>query len=352
MDNENPRKKLKISNINTRVESFIPLTTPSQLREEIKISSQVAHRIDSWRNQISDILSGKDKRLLVIVGPCSIHDSQAALIYAKNLQKLSLSLPNLFIVMRAYLQKPRTSVGWTGILDDPTLDGSYNGDMGIRVSRSLLLKICQVGLPIATEFLGTTLEPQYIADLISWGCIGARTVESQVHRHLVSGLSMPVGFKNASDGNLKAALCACICASTPRSFIGIDDKGVPSLVKTKGNNDLSIVLRGSYTNGPNDHKSKEAQEMLLNSNLVDAVIVDAAHGNSGKTIKGQIDAIERIKSGIIEGNVRGIMIESFLEEGSTNDVKESRGRGISITDPCIGWENTDIILNSLNKILK
>ena len=338
--------------INTRVSGFTALVTPCELRREISVTPKVATQIKSWRQEIAAILSGDDTRTLVIVGPCSVHDVGATMSYAEKLAALRKSLPNLFVVMRVYLQKPRTTTGWTGLLDDPTLDGKYDSNSGIRLSRKLLRDIATLGVPAATEFLGTTVEPQYIADLISWGCIGARTVESQIHRHLVSGLSMPVGFKNASDGSYEAAVCACVCASTPRSFIGIDDLGNPCIVHTTGNSDLSVVLRGSYTSGPNDHLAAKAGGLLAERGFPCAVIIDAAHGNSGKTTKGQIAAIERVKLSIRAGYTRGIMIESFLEEGGTDNVEEAKGRGISITDPCIGWERTFGILESLNNIRK
>jgi len=223
------------------------------------------------------------------------------------------------------------------------LDGKYNTGDGIRLSRTLLRDIANIGIPVATEFLGTTLEPQYIADLISWGCIGARTVESQIHRHLVSGLSMPVGFKNSSDGAYKSAICACVCAKTPRSFIGINEKGQPGIIKTSGNNDVCIVLRGSYETGPNDFMAPSVVYDLELKKLNKAVIIDCSHGNSNKSIKGQLAAIERSKLLYQRKYVVGIMIESHLEEGKTNDLEKAKV-GISITDPCVGWETTREVL--------
>lgn len=335
------------ANINIRVKSFIPLPSPSDIRENISLTKEITNYITKCRSEIANILNGNDSRILIIIGPCSIHNTDTAIEYAKKLIELQKRLTNIYIVMRVYLQKPRTTVGWTGFLDDPELDGSYNTKEGILRSRQLLFDLAKLGIPTATEYLGTTLEPQYISDLISWGCIGARTVESQVHRHLVSGLSMPVGFKNSSDGSYQTALNACLCASTPRSFIGIDKDGNPGVIKTKGNKDLSIVLRGSYKMGPNIYLAPEVFDSMKSNNLKSSVIIDCAHGNSGKSLKGQVNAINLSKYYLRNNIVKGIMIESFLEPGNTKNVSQSR---ISITDPCLGWLSTKDILIHLNKL--
>ena len=243
--------------------------------------------------------------------------------------------------MRLYFQKPRTRVGWTGLLDDPHLDGSFNVLRGIELCREIMRDVTQIGLPIATELLGTTLEPQYLSDFISFGCIGARTCESQVHRHLASGVSFPMGFKNSSDGSIQKAVDACVCASQPRVFLGIDPQGRPAVVKTRGNADVCVVLRGSYEHGPNDHCADKTCADLAQENLSSsAVVVDCAHGNSGKTVQGQINVFRQIDW----NHTCGCMIESFLHCGKQSTPEQY---GVSFTDPCLSFEQTEELLTSL-----
>ena len=313
----------------TNVTRYVALPTPAEL---IAAHPNYNPRtVMSSRSTIRTIMHGDDPRRIVVVGPCSIHDVDGALEYGTRLEELQrIVASTLFLVMRVYIQKPRTRGGWTGFLDDPTLDGSFQTAMGIRESRMLMLKLTELGLPICTEFLGTTIEPQYFADLVSLGMVGARTCESQLHRHLVSGLSMPCVFKNTSDGSIAKAVDACVCASKPRSFIGIDRAGRPSQIRTSGNDTLGVVLRGSYTMGPNDQKVDAARAALIAEGLTPAVIVDCAHGNSHKTLEGTRTVLQRLLPSAV-----GIMLESYLMPG--------RGSGphVSITDPCLGWTETE-----------
>ncbi len=325
-----------------RVIEYAQLPTPEELLREMPQSEAHAESVRESRRAVQAILSGEDaNRRLAIVGPCSVHDVEAVLEYARQLKSLADQVKDRYlVVMRLYFQKPRTRTGWTGILDDPGLDGSYDVCRGIRTCRDLMIRVTEIGLAIATELLGTTLEPQYISDYITWGCIGARTCESQIHRHLASGVSYPVGFKNSSDGSIKKALDACVCAGHPRVFLGIDPQGRPCVVKTRGNPDTCIVLRGSYDTGPNDHCAGEAARMMREENMSPAVVVDCAHGNSGKTVEGQIQVFRRIDW----SSVRGFMLESFLECGNQS---EPERRGVSITDPCLGIAQTrELLLSS------
>lgn len=318
----------------TRVLEYRILPTPREIKYQIPLSEEAGLFVRQSRNTVRNILRGADARKLVIVGPCSVHDVDAVKDYAGKLKQLADEVRDrYFIVMRLYFQKPRTTVGWTGLLDDPHLDASYNVRRGIEMCRELMRDVTGMGLPIATELLGTTLEPQYLSDFISFGCIGARTCESQIHRHLASGVSYPMGFKNSSSGNVQRAVEACVCASQRRVFLGIDPDGKPSVVKTRGNPDLCVVLRGSYTNGPNDYIADEAVRMMQEKNLNPAVIVDCAHGNSGKTVEGQLEVFSRMDW----DHVRGVMIESFLESGRQDDPERY---GVSITDPCLSIQQT------------
>ena len=325
----------------TRVLSYDPLPTPIELRQELPLSEDLASTVAQHRDTVRNALWGQDPRKLCIVGPCSVHDVSAVLEYATRLKQLSDEVNDrLILVIRLYFQKPRTRVGWTGLLDDPDIDGSFRVAEGIRRARKLMLDVARIGLPIATELLGTTLEPQYLNDLVSFGCIGARTCESQIHRHLASGVSFPMGFKNTSSGDVRKAVDACVCASHPRVFLGIDENGSPAVVKTAGNRDTCVVLRGSYDNGPNDDLSRNVLGKLRDESMCPAVIVDCAHGNSMKTVQGQKDVFGRIDW----SSVRGVMLESFLKEGRQNEPEE---RGVSITDPCLGFADTANLLREL-----
>ena len=318
----------------TNVLEYRTLPTPRDIMEQIPMTDEEKIFVRQSRDTIRKILRGEDSRKLAIVGPCSVHDVNAVKDYATQLKRLSEEVSETyFVVIRLYFQKPRTTVGWTGLLDDPHLDSSYNVRRGIEMCRQLMSDVTKIGLPIATELLGTTLEPQYLSDFVSFGCIGARTCESQIHRHLASGVSYPMGFKNSSSGNVRRAVEACVCASQRRVFLGIDPEGRPAVVKTKGNPDLCVVLRGSYQNGANDFMADEAVNMMQEKQLNPAVIVDCAHGNSGKTVEGQIEVFRRMDWDF----VKGVMIESFLESGRQD---EPDRYGVSVTDPCLSIQQT------------
>ncbi len=324
-----------------RVLEYSPLPTPRQLKVELPLDEELRRLVNVHRSAVRAVLHGEDSRKLAVVGPCSVHDVDAVLEYAQRLSLLSSEISDRFlVVIRLYFQKPRTRIGWTGLLDDPDLDATFDVAKGIRMARRLMREVARLDLPIATELLGTTLEPQYLNDLVSFGCIGARTTESQIHRHLASGVSFPMGFKNTSCGDYEKAVDACVCAAYPRVFLGIDEDGRPSVVRTKGNPDTCVVLRGSYDNGPNDHLSSEVRIRLSEENLPPAVLVDCAHGNSGKTVEGQ----KKVFGRVVWGCVRGVMLESFLHEG--RQAAPVR-RGQSITDPCLSFEDTAQLLRSV-----
>lgn len=327
---------------NLHVARMTPLLTPAALREAYPVSEELRARIQVQRQEVADVLCGKDPRLLVVVGPCSIHNREGCLEYATQLAQLAARTSDaLLVVMRMYFQKPRTTTGWTGLLDDPHMDGTFKAEIGIEVCRQLMLEVASLGLPVATEFLGTTIEPQYFSDLVSFGCIGARTVESQCHRHLVSGLSMPCGFKNRSDGDIRSAVQACQCAASPRGFIGVNIAGEPCMIQTTGNGHLCVVLRGSYTHGPNWDRVLGTRVLLTESGLASAgVVVDCAHGNSGKTVEGQrrVSELLRTAHGVRGGSLRGIMLESYLREG------KGEAPDVSLTDPCLSIADTRSLL--------
>ena len=335
-----------------RIKSIKPLISPALLIEELPLSDPLAIQIHQHRQAVADIIQGKDSRLLVIVGPCSIHDPQSALEYADRLAVLAKKLQKkLMIVMRVYFEKPRTTVGWKGLINDPYLNDSYQINQGLRIARHLLLDIAHKGLPIAVEFLDT-ISPQYVADLVSWGAIGARTTESQIHRELASGLSMPIGFKNATSGDIDIALDAVKAASHPHSFLGVTSQGLSAIVMTAGNLDTHIVLRGGKS-GPNyDLASLQAMIKAQEARQIKTgLIVDASHANSQKDYKRQIEVLESVlqtKQSHPELPIVGVMIESHLIEGR-QDLKpgQTLEYGQSITDACLGWEQTEAILNKL-----
>ena len=322
-----------------------PLISPLELKSEIQNTEQSNKTDVHGRNTIIDILNKKDKRLIAIVGPCSIHDTIAALEYANRLKKVQNKIKNrIFIIMRVYFEKPRTVVGWKGLITDPNLDGSYDIARGLKMARKLLLAITALGVPCGSELLDPIV-PQYIADLISWVAIGARTSESQTHREMASGLSMPVGFKNSTSGNLKLAVNAMEYAKHRHSFIGIDQYGKTSIFKTSGNRAAHIILRGGRS-GPNYYEENvEAAEAIISTlKIPPAIVIDCSHANSGKQHQRQkrvlysiLDQRKRGKKSIV-----GFMIESNLIEGSqkiTDDINNLT-YGQSITDECVGWEET------------
>lgn len=336
------------------VASVTALPAPAELLAEMPLEPADAAQVAAHREQIRDVLEGRDDRLLVVVGPCSIHDPEAGLDYARRLAALKAELQDdLLLVMRTYFEKPRTTVGWKGLINDPHLDGSHDIAAGLRTARAFLRDVTALGLPCATEFLAPT-SPQYIADLISWGAIGARTTESQIHRQLASGLSMPIGFKNGTDGGIQVALDAIGAASAPQSFLGIDADGRAALVSTTGNPDLSLILRGG-ADGPNcgPEHVRLAADRLAAEGRTPRLVVDASHGNSGKDHLRQAEvAVELADQVATDGAaLAGIMLESNLLAGAQKlDVAEGPTglvRGRSVTDACMGWDATVDVLRAL-----
>jgi 3-deoxy-7-phosphoheptulonate synthase len=334
-----------------RIEGLRPLMPPAILMEEIHPGEEAIARITDARQQISDIVHGKDDRLVVVVGPCSIHDPAAALDYAKRLKALrDQHADDLFIVMRTYFEKPRTTVGWKGLINDPNLDGSFDINHGLRVARGLLSTLAELDLPAGTEFLDP-ISPQFVADLVSWGAIGARTTESQVHRELASGLSMPVGFKNGTRGTIQIAVEAVKAARHPHHFLSVTKQGLTAIVATKGNVDCHVILRGG-TGRPNYQPEQIAEtvEMLEGEGLGGRVMVDCSHANSGKDYEKQAGVAIALGQQIAQGStgVCGVMLESFLV-GGRQDTKPGVDLtyGQSITDACMSWDVTVPVIEGL-----
>lgn len=326
-----------------------PLPSPFAIREEIPVSELLSERVSEYRQVISNILFGEDPRLMVILGPCSIHNTEAGLEYAHKLKELSDKVGDrLYLVMRSYFEKPRTSVGWKGLIMDPQLDDSCNLPLGLKTARKFLLDLIEIGLPTATELLDP-ITPQFIADLICWSAVGARTTESQTHRQMASGLSMPLGFKNTTSGDLKAAVNAIKAASAPMTFMGINYIGQASAVSTKGNPSCHIILRGG-DNGTNyDFESIQACAALLNKNaLPESVTVDCSHANSGKNYKAQSEVMLNVLKSRMQGlnAIKAIMLESNINEGSQAfpASKSELLHGVSITDSCMGWDDTESLI--------
>ena len=335
-----------------RVVETRPLLSPAFLKSELPLKPEAAHLVTQTRDSICDILEGRDERVLVVVGPCSIHDVEAAREYGKKLVKLRSQLQDrLEIVMRVYFEKPRTTVGWKGLINDPHLDNSYEINTGLRTARKLLLDLADLGLPAATELLDP-ITPQYIADLICWTAIGARTTESQIHRQMASGLSMPVGYKNGTDGSFSAAINAMLTAKISHHFLGINQDGLASIVKTTGNPNGHLVLRGGAKK-PNYEAADigTATDALKQKAMNHRLMVDCSHGNSSKDFNKQVtvldNIIEQIKTG--SPSIMGVMIESHLIEGSQSISKDrsSLVYGQSITDACVNWDTTEAMLHSL-----
>ena len=337
------------------VEKFIQLVSPRALEKELPMTRKATKIILTGRETIENILSKKDKRILVIVGPCSIHEIKAAVEYAKKLNRLRQKVAEtLYVVMRVYFEKPRTTVGWKGLINDPALNGSCDMEAGLRITRKLLLQITEMGLPTATEMLDP-ITPQYIADLICWAAIGARTTESQTHREMASGLSMPVGFKNSTDGDLTMAINAMIAAGSPQSFLGIDHNGLTSIVKTSGNPWTHVVMRGGSRPNYDSVSIGEVLTLLRERKLTEAIMVDCSHANSRKDHRNQEIAWQDVINQRITGNdaLIGLMLESNLNEGkqrSTGDLRNMK-YGVSITDACISWAETEKLLLSAHKQL-
>ena len=324
----------------------LPLPSPTVLRDRLPVDVRLAAQIQAHRQTVRDILNGTDDRLLVITGPCSLHDPKAALEYGHRLSELSRQLDDkVFLVMRAYVEKPRTTVGWKGMLYDPHLDGSNDIATGLNVSRHLLLDLARLGLPLATELLHP-MAADYLGDLLSWAAIGARTTESQIHREMVSGLSMPVGFKNGTDGSIDVASDAMGAAEHPHTHLGIDDTGHSALLQTAGNPDTHLVLRGGHQ-GPNyDADSiRTAVDALQAKGRNPRLIVDCSHANSGKDPLKQPevlnDLLEQRRKG--EKHIAGVMLESHLQDGK-QPLQKPLQYGLSITDGCLGWDRTEQLL--------
>jgi 3-deoxy-7-phosphoheptulonate synthase len=333
-----------------RVTGVKRLITPAEVKKLHAASPETLNSILEARNTARRILRGEDPRLMVVVGPCSIHDTESAMDYARRLKALSDELSDrLFIVMRVYFEKPRTTVGWKGLINDPHLDDSGDVEYGIKLARKLLLDIAEVGLPSGTEFLDPII-PQYIADLISWAAIGARTTESQTHREMSSGLSMPVGFKNGTDGSIQTACDAMRSACSPHNFLGIDQDGMTSIIRTSGNPDSHIVLRGGRdgTNYGPEHTAVAA-ERLKQAGMTSSLMIDCSHANSGKDPKRQPEVLKSVIEQRAAGrqDIVAVMIESHIHLGSQPAVKEGLRYGVSITDACLDWDSTASILRSI-----
>ncbi len=339
-----------------RIAELRPLTSPAILTEELPISEEVSNLIAKTRLAAGNIVKGEDDRLLVIVGPCSIHDPDAALDYAGRLVKAADRLQDdLVIIMRVYFEKPRTKVGWKGLINDPYLDNSFKINVGLHIARKLLVDLGNIGLPAGSEFLDT-ITPQFIADLVSWGAIGARTTESQVHRELASGLSMPVGFKNGTDGNIQIAIDAIGAAQSPHHFLSVTKQGISAIVATTGNDCCHLILRGA-SSGPNFSAAaiKAASKKLRAADVAERVMVDFSHGNSNKDHTRQVVVAEDVCRQLADGSKRicGVMIESNLKAGK-QALKDAASLeyGLSVTDACLSWEMTEPVLESLAEAIR
>lgn len=341
---------------NVRIKNFTKLISPDAIRKLLPASPRAIQTITKGRTDFCKILKRKDKRFVVIVGPCSIHDPKSAMEYAKKLKKLAARLNDkLFIMMRVYFEKPRTTTGWKGLISDPYLDESCNMEDGTKLARKILIDIAELGIPAATELLDP-ITAAYIAELVSWVAIGARTTESQTHRQMTSGLSTPVGFKNNSDGNLDVAVNAMTSAKNAHSFLGIDNSGQCAIIETTGNTDTHIVLRGG-AGRPNYHIEDiaECEEKLIAKKFTPKIMVDCSHENSGKNHRKQKLVIRDILSQKQMGNtsIFGVMLESNLKEGQQDipQNKKDLQYGVSVTDACIGWEETEKLLKEMHKML-
>ena len=340
---------MQLENLN--VEQQEVLITPEQLKARLPVSESVREAVNGYRQTVRDIVDRKDPRMLVVVGPCSIHDVDAAKEYAKRLHALSQDIADqVFVVMRAYFEKPRSTVGWKGLINDPYLDDSFKVAEGLEIGRKLLLELSEAGLPLATEALDP-ITPQYLQDLISWSAIGARTTESQTHREMASGLSCPVGFKNGTDGSLGVAVNALQSVASPHRFLGISPTGQVSVIQTKGNAHAHVVLRGG-SSGPNyaPEHIQACEAALAKLDLTQSIMVDCSHANSNKDHRQQSKVVDSVLEQIAAGNgsITGLMIESHLHAGNQG-ISDPDGLqyGVSITDACIDWEETDAMLRKL-----
>ena len=344
---------MNYSTDNTRIIDRKKVPAPYELINKLPIDNEISRLVYGTRQEISQILHQKDDRLLVVIGPCSIHDPDSALEYAKKLIEQNIKYKEeLLIVMRVYFEKPRTTVGWKGLINDPDLNETYNIGKGVEMARKLLIDLAKLNLPAGTEFLDP-ISPQYITDIISWGAIGARTAESQIHRELASGLSCPVGIKNGTDGNLKAAIDGIQAANHSHVFLGATKEADIAMLKTAGNNDSHIILRGGKE--PNFDADSVASTLsaLKEAEINESIMIDASHGNSQKQFKKQVSVIDSISQQIESGNknISGVMIESHLVEGNQK-ISDSLTYGQSITDACIGWDDTVTCLEKLSNAVK
>jgi|TARA_B000000477_G_scaffold120602_1_gene122240 3-deoxy-7-phosphoheptulonate synthase len=333
---------------NTRIVEKFDLITPNDVISEYPLTDEISKLVYGTRNEASQILHGKDDRVIVVCGPCSIHDPESALEYAHLLKEARDSLnSNLLVIMRVYFEKPRTTVGWKGLINDPDINESYDANKGLMLARKILRDITAIGLPVGTEFLDP-ISPQFVADLISWGAIGARTAESQSHRELASGLSCPIGIKNGTTGALKPAIDGIQAANHPHVFFSNTKDGRVSIYKTSGNSDSHIILRGGREPNFSAEAIQQTLTALIEADVNDSIMVDASHGNSQKQFKKQIDVVKDVAGQISDGNesLRGIMLESHLVEGNQS-ITDNLTYGQSITDACMNWDDT---LNCLQTI--
>jgi 3-deoxy-7-phosphoheptulonate synthase len=334
-----------------RIERVVELVSPAEILEDLPLGTEREDAVLAHRAEVKAILDREDDRLLVVVGPCSVHDPDAATDYAQRLAERAADLrDDLCVAMRVYFEKPRTTTGWKGLINDPHLDGSRDVNVGLHTARRLLLQVTDLGLPIGCEFLDP-ITPQYISDVVAWGAIGARTTESQIHRQLASGLSMPVGFKNGTAGSVKLAVDAVRAAAAPHAFAGVDVSGTPAILYTEGNEDCHVILRGGRGSPNYDARSVgEALDHLRAAGLAERVVIDASHDNSGKNHERQPVVASEIADQVAAGNdaIAGVMMESFLVAGRqdlTSDAPLVYGQ--SITDACMDWDNTVLTLDRL-----
>jgi 3-deoxy-7-phosphoheptulonate synthase len=341
---------------NTNIKNSHVLLTPSEVKSKLPLTKSAEQTVLNFRQEIQHILDFQDRRKFIVVGPCSIHDPNAALEYSEKLKVLAERVQDkLLLIMRVYFEKPRTTVGWKGLINDPDMDDSFHLENGILMARNLLLKITELGLPTGTEALDPII-PQYISELVTWSAIGARTTESQTHREMASGLSMPVGFKNGTDGNIQVALNALHSAKSPHNFLGINQKGQVSVFQTKGNAYGHVILRGGSQPNFDPVNVKLVEEKLKEAGLPPRIAIDCSHGNTNKDYKLQSAVFENVIQQIVDGNtsIVGMMLESNLYEGNQpiTGKREELQYGVSVTDKCISWEETEKIILAAHEKIK